>query len=129
MILLTDITGIWCYNLIMANDQGSHAMMHSDKSKFKDFMMFALVFIYIGSYFMPSHWGAMCSGHAPPLGSVALCLFYIVWTFYSVNQIKNDPMLKLKDTPFKDLVLVAKNLSLKEYSGEFNHQEMILAQR
>ena len=104
-------------------------MLRQTNSKFVDFMMFMLVFIYIGSYFLPSHWGAKCSGEAPPLGSVALMLFYIVWTFYSVGTIKNDPLLKLKDTPWKDLIITAKNLSLKEYSGEFNQEEMVLAQR
>jgi len=38
-------------------------------------------------------------------------------------------LLKLKDTPWKDLILTAKNLSLKEFSGEFNQEEMVLAQR
>ena len=104
-------------------------MMSTGSSKFVDGMMFTLVFIYLGSYFMPSHWGARCSGEAPPLGSVVLVLFYIVWTFYSVSTIKNDPMLNLKDTPWKDLLKITKNLSLKEYEGEFNHDEMILAQR
>jgi hypothetical protein len=97
MVLLTDITGIWCFNLVMNNDQGGSKMMSAKRSKFVDFMMGTLVVIYIGSYFLPSHWGVRCSEHAPPLGTIALTLFYIVWTFHSVSSIRNDPLLRLKE--------------------------------
>ena len=69
-----------------------------------DFMMFVLVLIYVGSYFLPSHWGVKCSVDAPPLGSVALGIFYIVWTFYSVGVIRNDPLLNLKNQSWKELI-------------------------
>jgi hypothetical protein len=104
MILLTDITGIWCYNLIMHNDQGSSKMMSSKKSRFVDFMMIMLAAIYIGSYFLPGHWGVKCSPDAPPLGTLTLCLFYIVWTFYTVSNIRNDPILKLKEMSWAEFM-------------------------
>lgn len=129
MILLTDITGIWCFNLISHNDQGHDKMMSSKSSRCVDFMMFALVVIYVGSYFLPSHWGVRCSADAPPLGYVALGLFYVAWTFYTVTIIKNDPLLKLKEQSWKELIAMAKQLSLKEFEGEFSHQGMVLAQR
>jgi len=91
--------------------------------------MFTLVVIYVGSYFLPSHWGVRCSGQAPPLGAVVLGVFYMIWTFYTVSVIRNDPLLKIKDSSWRELVIMAKNLSLKEFEGEFNHQGMVLAQR
>ena len=102
-------------------------MMSSKPSKFVDFMMGTLITIYVGSYFMPSHWGVRCSAEAPGLGSGLLVMFYIVWTFYTVNIIKNDPLLKMKDQKWSEFIAVAKRLSLKEYEGEYNHQGMVLA--
>jgi hypothetical protein len=102
-------------------------MVNQKNSRVVDVMIFTLVAIYVGSYFLPGHWGVKCDADAPPLGSVALGLFYIVWTFYSVNTIRNDPMLKLKEQSWKDLINVTKQLSLKEFDGEFNHEGMILA--
>lgn len=104
-------------------------MMSSKPDRFVDFMMFTLVVIYVGSYFLPSHWGVRCSGQAPPLGAVVLGVFYMIWTFYTVSVIRNDPLLKIKDSSWRELVIMAKNLSLKEFEGEFNHQGMVLAQR
>ena len=107
MILLTDLTGIWCFNLIMANED-SENMMKAKTSWFVYFMAFLLIGIYVGSYFLPSHWGVKCSVDAPPLGAAMLGLFYIMWTFYSVCKIRNDPMLKLKEQSWKELYAMAK---------------------
>ena len=71
--------------------------MVNHKNIVSDIMMFMLVVIYIASYFLPGHWGVRCDADAPPLGYVSLGLFYVVWTFYSVGKIRNDPMLKLKE--------------------------------
>ena len=102
-------------------------MVNQKNSRVVDIMMFMLVAIYGASYFLPSHWGVRCSAESPPFGSVILVLFYIVWTFYSVNTIRNDPMLKLKEQSWKEIINVTKQLSLKEFEGEFNHEGMILA--
>jgi hypothetical protein len=107
MILLTDITGIWCYNLIMTNDDTENHMKQK-RSRVVDFMFFILIAIYVGSYFLPHHWGVKCSKTAPPLGSAMLGIFYIIWTFYTVCTIRNDPMLKLKEQSWKELYLMAK---------------------
>jgi len=57
MLLFTDITGVWCFLLISQNDGDKKSMMSSKSSWFIDFMIFCLILIYIGAYFMPKHYG------------------------------------------------------------------------
>ena len=104
-------------------------MMKTQSSKFVDFMVFVLLVIYVASYFLPSHYGVKCSQDYPPLGSTILVTFYIVWTFFTVGTIKNDPLLKVKEQTWKDLWETTKRLSLKEYEGPFDHEEICIAQR
>ena len=72
-------------------------MMSSKSSRFVDFMIFCLIVIYIGSYFMPKHYGVRCDGDSPPLGTMVLVTFYIVWTFFTCKMIRDDPTLKIKE--------------------------------
>ena len=89
-----------------------------------------LTIIYVGSYFLPSHWGVKCSDTSAPLGSMLLGLFYGFWTIFVVHTIRNDPMLKLENESLKSLGLKAFDL-MKDHTGkiEYDHGKMILAQR
>jgi len=53
----------------------------------------------------------------------------MVWTFYVVYTIKNDPLLKLKEESRKSLYETTKRLSIHEFEGEYDHGNMVLAQR
>jgi hypothetical protein len=78
-------------------------MMSSKSSVFVDFMIFCLLVIYIGSYFVPTHWGVKCDEDNAPYGLGFLSLFYIVWTFFTVRSIRNDPLLALGDKSWKEI--------------------------
>ena len=102
-------------------------MMKTTSSKFVDFMIVLLITIYIASYFLPEHWGVKCTTYSPPFGSILLVSFYIVWTFFTVGTIKNDPLLKVKEQSWKELWETTKRLSFHEYEGEYNHDNMTIA--
>jgi hypothetical protein len=103
--------------------------MKTKSSRFVDFMVFLLLVLYVVSYFLPSHYGVKCSVDLPPLGSTVLVTFYIVWTFFTVGTIKNDPSLKVKESTWKELWETTKRLSFHEYEGEYDHDTMCTAQR
>jgi len=46
---------------------------------------------------MPKHYGVRCDGDSPPLGTMVLVTFYIVWTFFTCKMIRDDPTLKIKE--------------------------------
>jgi len=129
MLLITDITGIWCFLLVTQNDGDRNKMMDTKSSKFVDFMIFILISIFIASFFLPSHYGVKCSKQSAPMGPLFLCLFYMFWTCFTVKVIKNDPLIALKDESNKSIYEKTKQLSLHEYEGEFDHDKMLLAQR
>ena len=84
MLLLTDITGVWCFLLITQNTGDSKHMMESRSSWKVDLMVVALIGIYIAAYFLPTFYGIKCTPESSPLGSLALCIFYMFWTIYTV---------------------------------------------
>lgn len=129
MLLITDITGIWCYLLISQNDGDHDHMMDTKSGWFVNFMIFFLIVYYIASYFLPEHYGVKCTERSSPLGSLVLVVFYIIWTCFTVRSIKKDPLLNVKDHSYGDLWETTKRLCFKEYEGEYDHQNMILAQR
>ena len=104
-------------------------MMQSKSSWFIDLMIFILIAIYVSAYFTPKHYGVRCTQESSPLGSLILCVFYMFWTFYTVRYIRNDPLLAVKKQKMGDLWATTKQLSLHEFEGEFNHDNMVLAQR
>jgi hypothetical protein len=102
-------------------------MMDTTGGWFVNGMIAVLVIIYTVSYWLPEHYGVKCTPTNSPLGSVLLCVFYIIWTIFTVYHIKNDPLLKIKETSTKSLFRTASDLCLKEYEGEYDHHGMILA--
>ena len=96
------------------------------------YVMIALLsFIYVVSFFLPSHWGVMCSRKSAPLGFILLGMFYFVWTIFVVKVISNDPMLALHEETSKTMAVKTKNLLLKDVTGEaeYDSAKMVLAQR
>ena len=61
MLLLTDITGIWCFLLITQNEGESHHMMGASGNKNIKIMLICLIVCYFVSYFLPEHYGVKCS--------------------------------------------------------------------
>ena len=96
MLLLTDITGVWCFLLITSNSPDSHQMMSTSSNKGIRIMGICLIVSNIGSYFLPDHWGVRCSQQAPPLGPAAFTIFYIIWTVFTIKVLRADPLLALK---------------------------------
>ena len=43
---------------------------------------------------MPSHYGIKCSKDHAPMGSIVLLFFYMFWTVFVTNIIRNDPLIK-----------------------------------
>jgi len=70
--------------------------MNSKSSWFVDLMIFCIVIIYIGAYFVPKHYGVKCTDESAPFASLILCIFYMFWTFFTVYTIRNDPLLAVK---------------------------------
>lgn len=103
--------------------------MKSRSSCCVDLMIFCLIVIYVGAYFMPEFYGVKCTEKSAPLASLVLCIFYMFWTFYTVRKIKRDPLLDLKHETYTSMFKTAWRLSLKEYEGPFDHKEMVKAQR
>ena len=104
-------------------------MMSSRSTKFVDFMVFLLVVIFTGSYFMPDHFGAKCSQDAPPMGPLYLTIFYILWTCYTIRTIKNDPLIDIENQTRASMWATFKQLCLHEFEGDFNLNDMLRAQR
>lgn len=71
-------------------------MMDSKSSKFIDFMVFMMFVLYTGSYFMPDHYGVKCTKDCAPLGPLIFCIYYMIWTCFTVRVIKNDPTLDME---------------------------------
>jgi hypothetical protein len=140
MVLLTDITGIWCFFLIKDNADGQKTMMSNSQNTILYGLCLLLGIIYSVSYIMPQHYGIRCTeGHAP-LGSGVLLFFYMFWTFFVTYIIRNDPLLieSLKETEFETRersdsggrskrYRVTKDLLLSSYKGKFNYKKMLLA--
>lgn len=84
MLILTDITGVWCFQLIMNNDNGTHHMMDARSSKFINVMIALLISFYIIAFFLPDHYGVRCTDNSPPMGPMLLCVFYGVWTCFTI---------------------------------------------
>jgi hypothetical protein len=84
MLLLTDITGIWCFLLITQNGEDCHKMMSAHSSRFINFMIFTLIFGYFISYFLPDHYGIYCTNSSAPLGPLIFCIYYMLWTVFTV---------------------------------------------
>ena len=104
-------------------------MMSTKSSWFVDFMIFCLILIYVGSYFMPEYYGVKCTEVASPLGSLVLCVFYMIWTCFTVKVIRNDPLLHVNQETYGSLWETTKKLSFHEFEGEYDHKQMVLAQR
>ena len=104
-------------------------MMHTHSSKFVDFMIFMLIVLYTGSYFMPDHYGVKCTKDAAPLGPLVFCIYYMFWTFFTIKVISNDPLIDIHHETKASFWATVKQLSFKEFEGEFNHTTMVLAQR
>jgi hypothetical protein len=109
---------------------GQEKMMNKGQNKVLFFMTFILTTIYVGCYFLPSHWGVKCSDTSAPLGSMLLGIFYGLWTIFVVHTIRSDPMLALEKESLKSLGLKAFDL-MKDHTGkiEYDHGRMVLAQR
>ena len=103
--------------------------MHTHSSRFVDFMIFILVAIYAGSYFMPDHFGVKCTEDAAPFGPAFLGVYYMIWTCYTVRVIQNDPMINLVSQSKTAMWARFKELCFSEYEGEYDHKMMVLAQR
>ena len=104
-------------------------MMSSESNWFVNFMIVLLIGIYVGSYYAPYYYGVKCDEDHAPYGLVALTVFYIVWTMVTYRLLKNDAMLDLKNKSWKNLYERTKQLSLKEFEGEYDHEGMVKAQR
>lgn len=104
-------------------------MMKSKSSLFVDFMIFCLIAIYIGAFFVPKHYGVKCTSESAPLASLVLCIFYMFWTFYTTYTIKHDPLLAIKKETWRTMYDKTKQLSIHEFEGEYDHGNMVLAQK
>ena len=88
MLLLTDITGVWCFLLITHNSGDEHEMMSTESNKLVKVMVSIIVVTYVVAFFLPKHFGVKCSNEAPPLGPTAFTAFYMVWTFFTIRQLR-----------------------------------------
>jgi hypothetical protein len=122
MLLLTDITGVWCYLLISQNDGDHRNMMKSESSKKVDFMIFCLIAAYTAAYFIPKHYGVRCTEESPGLASLTLCVFYMLWTCYTTYCIKHDTLIDSEHKTWRELYETTKKLCLHSYEGEYDHK-------
>jgi len=78
-------------------------MMDTKSGWFVNLMIVFIIAVYVSSFFLPDHYGVKCTKHSSPLAALILCVFYIIWTIFTVYTISNDPLLKTKEHSYGDL--------------------------